>query len=822
MQETPAGAAASCESNKRIVGGRPALLPSRMYTRLAPTLSCVGAEPLSRLLKCNMNEPTAHLVYEFADFQVDPTQRLLVLSSGGRPLPLSPRAFDALVYFLEHRGQLLEKSTLMEAIWPTVVVEQNNLNQHISTLRRVLGESRDEHRFIVTVPGRGYRFVADVTVRDLSKENLSAPAPDTLPELWVTPTAEAPVTRAVSKAKPWLRCWGWGAATALLLTVVLMWSLRPGPLIVGATTHPHAAAPVSAPPVSATRAPLKLRLAILPFDNLSPDPANAFFTDGLHEEIVSTLGERLAGVEVISRTTMTSGRFKAQPVATIVRELGATHVMEGSVRRESKRVRVTLQLIDAATDQHVWSKSYDRTLESALTLQSEVANELATQLSVELPVWAHSAEYPTQDTEAYDDYLKAVVALRSMLGDTPREAFQSVDETLSRAVARDPRFALAYAQRARAGTLRYIIFGDSSRERIREDLAHAKSLSPREPIVVAAEGFYLFAIGENAHALAVLNDAESLGLTDPTWLVPKARVLLRMGRVEETLRTQRRMLDLDPANPLVISFTAEQLMLLRQPAEVLRLIQLVQTQIPDMYQYYRGRTLLDFAGRTQELREFTDRFTSGLSQAEMAANPVSVCDWFDLLRFEHRYQELDRFLRQMPPGLTPYVAQFIEMHDLNLGNVPAAEQLGGWTALLRGDTARAARAGRSLLDFVKSRKATPRIAFMLYRLEAEGHLFAGEPEAAIRAAKASLDLVPRERDAVSWIGVATMTARVYAWAGARDQAVRLLGQLATATPGLAPSYIIRDPLIVVPLAREPHYQALAERLQGQMIALNLN
>src|SRR5689334_21977680 len=116
-----------------------------------------------------MNEPTAHLVYEIADFQVDPTQRLLALSSGARPLPLSPRAFDALVYFLEHRGQLLEKSTLMEAIWPTVVVEQNNLNQHISALRRVLGESRDEHRFIVTVPGRGYRFVADVTVRDLSK-----------------------------------------------------------------------------------------------------------------------------------------------------------------------------------------------------------------------------------------------------------------------------------------------------------------------------------------------------------------------------------------------------------------------------------------------------------------------------------------------------------------------------------------------------------------------------------------------------------------------------------------------------------------------------
>jgi DNA-binding winged helix-turn-helix (wHTH) protein len=116
-----------------------------------------------------MDEPTAHLVYEFGDFQVDTTQRLLILKSSGRTLPLSSRAFDALVYFLEHRGQLLEKSALMAAIWPKVVVEENNLNQHISALRRLLGESRDDHRFIVTVPGRGYRFVADVIVRDRSR-----------------------------------------------------------------------------------------------------------------------------------------------------------------------------------------------------------------------------------------------------------------------------------------------------------------------------------------------------------------------------------------------------------------------------------------------------------------------------------------------------------------------------------------------------------------------------------------------------------------------------------------------------------------------------
>ena len=772
-----------------------------------------------------MDEPTAHLIYEFADFQVDGTQRRLLLKSSGRPLPLSPRSFDALIYLLEHRGQLLEKSTLMDAIWPTVVVEQNNLNQHISSLRRVLGESRDDHRFIVTVPGRGYRFVADVTVRDLSispDEHQSAAGQDTLPEPSISPAETAPLAGVVTKTMFRVTYWTVATAAALLLAVWLIWLLRPRPPMVGQSAHPAVATSVSAPSISASPTPAKLRLAILPFDNLSPDSANAFFTEGLHEEFVSTLAERLPGVEVISRTTMTSARFKAQPVAMIVSSLGATHVIEGSVRRESKLVRVTLQLIDAGTDQHLWSKSYDRTLESALTLQSEVANDVASQLSVDFPVLTHSSEYPTQDTEAYDEYLKAVVALRTMLGDTPREAFERVGETLSRAIGRDPRFALAFAQRARVATLRYILFGDPLLERIRGDLDRAKSLSPREPIVLGAEGFYLYAIGENERALAILNDAESLGLTDPTWLAPKARVLLRMGRVEDALRTQHRMLALDPANPLVISFISEQLMMLRRPAEALRVVQLVQTQIPEMYAYYRGRILLDFGGRTQGLRQFFDQFTRGQSQAEMAATPVAVCDWFDLLRFEHRYEELDGFLRHIPPGLTPYVGQFIEARDLNPGNLPSAQQLGGWAALLRGDKAQAARAGRTLLDFAKSRQATPRIAFILYRLEAEGHLFAGEPAAAIRAAKASLDLVPRERDAVSWIGVATITARVYAWAGARNEAIRLLEQLATAIPGLPPSYIIGDPLVVIPLAREPEYQALVGRLQGQMTALNLN
>jgi DNA-binding winged helix-turn-helix (wHTH) protein len=115
--------------------------------------------PSEKFCNAAMDMPTGRLVYEFGDFRVDTLHRLLVRRSDGQVLPLSSRAFDALLYFLTHRDVLLEKATLMAAIWPNVIVEDNNLTQHVSALRRAFGESRSDHRFIVTVPGRGYRFV---------------------------------------------------------------------------------------------------------------------------------------------------------------------------------------------------------------------------------------------------------------------------------------------------------------------------------------------------------------------------------------------------------------------------------------------------------------------------------------------------------------------------------------------------------------------------------------------------------------------------------------------------------------------------------------
>jgi TolB-like protein/DNA-binding winged helix-turn-helix (wHTH) protein len=244
-----------------------------------------------------MDEPMRPTAYEFGDFRVDVLKRSLLLKAEGRPLPVSARAFDTLLLFLEHPGELLDKSTLMAAIWPKVVVEENNLNQHISALRRLLGERPEEHRFIVTVPGRGYRFVATVhpVMQDTSAAaQAAAPVPSavnpalpmaTCPPAAVpnaeTPAAAVPggpagiaqppvgsgsaAANTPSRARKSYWAWSLGAAAVVAVGAV------------GYIMHVQERQPSRverpATPTSVDVVPVRRpRPAVLPFENPSPDP----------------------------------------------------------------------------------------------------------------------------------------------------------------------------------------------------------------------------------------------------------------------------------------------------------------------------------------------------------------------------------------------------------------------------------------------------------------------------------------------------------------------------------------------------------------------
>src|SRR5216110_3523304 len=199
-------------------------------------------------------------------------------------------------------------------------------------------------------------------------------------------------------------------------------------------------------------------IAVLPFENRSSDPENAFFTDGVQDEILTDLA-RIADLKVISRTSVMQYRTGAKRnLRQIGNELGVAHVVEGSVQRAGNRVRVNAQMIDARTDAHLWAQTYDRDLADVFAIQSEIAVHIATQLQAKLSPKAKSAieERPTKDLAAYDLYVRAKLLVMNPLIDGAR--LEEAARLLDQAIARDPDFFLAYCLIAEAHSRLYSIF----------------------------------------------------------------------------------------------------------------------------------------------------------------------------------------------------------------------------------------------------------------------------------------------------------------------------------------------------------------------------
>lgn len=306
-------------------------------------------------------------VYEFGDFRLDVARRLLLPGTGGRPLPLPAKAFDTLLYLVERPGELLDKASLMQAVWPNAIVEENNLNQNISLLRRVLGECPRDRRFIATVPGRGYRFVAPVRTTGET-------------ERYGTSTAE--------------------------------------PL-----------------PERRTRT----GIAILPFVDLTGDPANEQLGASLADELINTLG-RLRWFTVPGRTTCFSYRDVNADARQIARELQVDAVLEGSIQTVDQGIRVTARLVDGHRGHHLWSESYDRPEMSSARLRDELAIAIVDAVAGYFILSTTTRRTPTHDLEAFHLYLRAL-ARRSQ---PTAHNLQAAIDLLKRATARDEGFARAW------------------------------------------------------------------------------------------------------------------------------------------------------------------------------------------------------------------------------------------------------------------------------------------------------------------------------------------------------------------------------------------
>jgi TolB-like protein/DNA-binding winged helix-turn-helix (wHTH) protein/Tfp pilus assembly protein PilF len=348
------------------------------------------------------------------------------LCRSGRILKLERIPAEVLAVLIERQGQLVSREQIVERIWGkgAFLDTDNSINGAIRKVRQVLKDDPEQPRFIQTVTGKGYRFIAPVTEADL-------PRPAAVPNL-------RPVVVPSRTAKSAIRRWPVLLGTAIVLIAVLGLYLR----------RSHSQGRTLSPAG-------RVMLAVLPFENLTGDPSQDYFSDGMTEELIAELGNLdPQHLGVIARTSVMQYKHNTKPLDQIGRELGIQYTLEGSVRRDSGKLRITAQLIQLRDQTHLWARQYDREPGNLLVLQREIAQEIADE--IQLRIGGHeqinSAEQlalSPKASEAYELYLKG----RYFSNKRTMQGLQQAIEYFQEAVDKDPAYARAYAGLAEAYAL---------------------------------------------------------------------------------------------------------------------------------------------------------------------------------------------------------------------------------------------------------------------------------------------------------------------------------------------------------------------------------
>lgn len=507
--------------------------------------------------------------YEFGVFAVDlPGGEL---RKHGVRLKVQEKPFQLLVCLLERPGEIISRDELRQRLWPdgTFVDFDHNISSAINKLRTVLNDSASHPRFIETVGSRGYRFLADV------KRICPASSQTSDQE-----TPEVPMTAATT-GSPRQRLWKIVAGIALILSV----------LVAGYFQWGRKTSKSSAP---ATR----VMVAVLPFQNLTGDPRQDYFSDGLTEEMIAELTRlNQDHLGVIARTSIMLYKVSPKPLDQIGRELGVQYVMEGSVRRDSSRVRITAELIQVKDQTHLWTREYDRELNNSLALQSEIAQEIGDEIQISLGegngMKAANHLAPTHSTasyEAYDFYLKG----RYFWNKRTRAGFLQAASYFQQAIAKDPNYASAYAgladtfglmstwyaapqqefmPKAKAAALSALALDDSLAEAhvslalVAENYDYDWQTAEKEfrraiqlnPDYATAHQWYAEYLGWQGRFDEALAESERARRLDPMSLIiatDRGTILFYARKYDRAIDQFRAVLDMDPANVHARSFLA--------------------------------------------------------------------------------------------------------------------------------------------------------------------------------------------------------------------------------------------------------------------------
>jgi TolB-like protein/class 3 adenylate cyclase/Flp pilus assembly protein TadD len=545
-------------------------------------------------------------------------------------------------------------------------------------------------------------------------------------------------------------------------------------------------------------------IAVLPFENLSEDKANAYFAEGIQDEILTRLS-KIADLKVISRTSTEHYKSTPENLPKIAKQLGVAHILEGSVQKSGGAVRVNVQLIKAANDSHLWADTYDRKLTDIFTVESEVAKAIADQLRAHITGQEEQeiAAKPTDNPEAYDAYLRGL-AYTLKTTTSPANAL-AAQKYLREAVRLDPKFALAWALLSYLDASGYIVQSlqptVALREEARQAAETALTLQPNLGEAVVATGYYHYACLKD-YDTAVRYFEQARPLLPNSSRIPESLAYLtrRRGQWDRSESYFNEAERLDPRNVTLLNEHAASYIMLRRFPEALRKLDQVLDITPD-----DADTLATKAGIAQAEGDLP-RAAALLAPLHPNADDSYVLET----------QVCQEILERRPAEIIPRLKEILTKPNPALGYLNGELRFWlGWAQEVAGDHAAAqaswSEARTELESFLKEQPDN----YLLIGYLALTNMASSDKAAALALSERAMAALPIEKDAVTGPIPIEILARVAAQMGEPDRAIAALQKLLSipytgAFPAgpLTPALLRLDPMFD-PLRNDPRFQKLA-------------
>jgi TolB-like protein/class 3 adenylate cyclase/Tfp pilus assembly protein PilF len=555
---------------------------------------------------------------------------------------------------------------------------------------------------------------------------------------------------------------------------------------------------------SALAAPEK-SVAVLPFENLSRDPENAYFADGIQEEVLTRLA-KIADLKVISRSSTQQSQSKPGNLAEIAKQLGVANILEGSVQKAANQVRVNVHLVNVQTGSQLWAETYDRKLSDIFVVESEIAKGIAESLQAKLTGREEQAlaAKPTNNPEAYDAYLRGLAF--EARGNYSEDALFKAIDFYGLAVQLDPNFALAWARLSGVHALLYFNRGDTTdarRDGAKEALENAQRLQPNSPETLLFTGYYQYwVLHDYGLAKATFGRVSKMLPGNSQVLYALGAIARREGHWEESVAYWERGLALDPRNTVLLTEVAFTYAALRQFPTAVKLYDRALDLLPnELYLMASKVGIYQAEGNLQEAAKLLVQVN-----AQTNSDPA-VRVKLAQLRLERNQSETTRFVQARQARL-----HFTSPMDKGIkqGGLALIQRVAGDTASAKA----AAEQARSTLEPIS--KEQPDNAFVAAAL-AVAYAILDEKDSALKEAQRAITLVPSSKDRLSGPGFEENLALVEMIIGENSRAISTLTRLLQTPYGgwlyspapITPALLKLDP-IWDPLRADPAFQKLCD------------